>query len=346
MNRKTQWLFEALPISKSAFYSNQEYYSNPEWETEWELLELIPPILGEGERERSPSSSPRGKVIRETISGFSQHSNVIPPQEQVKIARIAQMIVRSHRSGQPIRTVRLVGHADRDIQRGANFEKKISGDRALSVQKTLIQFINNQTISSQINWQRVAAGASQRIVQNPTTKQARARNRRVILFVKTEPKKGKLSPSKWTTNFLGITIRKAKVPGCLGTASPISRSLLSQKPDCVGTCGGRIQEHFQIFFHVDADIVPRPQPFQPPKVSVELEILSSGGSSKFSQVKSDVKPIYRGSGEPLETSFGQDFKLPIEPGDLLRVNLQLEDRSSGITVVYSDQIKVVKLPCS
>jgi outer membrane protein OmpA-like peptidoglycan-associated protein len=341
LESRTAELLACLGFSTSSSELNPEF----EWETEWELQEGGSPALGEEEWERSPTSLSR-RTIRETVSGFSRYSNVIPLQERAKIARIAQLIVQSHRTGRPIRTVQLVGHADRDVQRGANFEKKISGDRALSIQKALIQRINNQTISSQINWQRVAAGASQRVVQNPTTEQARSRNRRVILVAKTEPNKGQPSPPKWTANFLSITIRKARVPDCLGAASPSFRSLLSQKPNCVGTCGGPIREHFQIFFHVDDSIVSRPQPFQPPKVSVELEVLTPGGSSKFSKVESDAKPIYKGPGEPLETSFGKDFKLPIEPGDILRVNLRLEDGSSGVSVVYSDQINVVKLRCS
>jgi len=183
MNRQSQWLFEAPPVLESASHSNQEYYSNPEWEGEWESQEASPYGLGEEEWEQPPGSSPRGQTIRETVSGFSRYSNAIPPQERAKIARIAQIIVQSYRSGQPIRTVRLVGHADRDIQRGASFENKISGDRALAVQKVLIAAIKNPSIASQISWQRVSAGASRLIVQNSRTEGDRLRNRRVDILL-------------------------------------------------------------------------------------------------------------------------------------------------------------------
>ena len=93
------------------------------------------------------------------------------------------MIVQSYQSRQPIRTVWLVGHADRDVQRGANFEKKISGDRALVVQKALIAAIKNPSIASQISWQTNALGATQLVVANPKTENDRRLNRRVDVFI-------------------------------------------------------------------------------------------------------------------------------------------------------------------
>ena len=182
MNGRTQWLFEAPASLETDPYTHPEYYSLPEWKAEWELQESDPYGLGEDEWEQPPSSSPRGQTIRETVSGFSRYSNAIPSQERAKISRIAQLIVQSYKSSQPIRTVRLVGHADRDIQRGAGFEKKISGDRALEVQKALIKAINNPQISSRVQWQRDPVGASQLIVQNPTTEQDRLQNRRVEMI--------------------------------------------------------------------------------------------------------------------------------------------------------------------
>jgi phosphatidylserine/phosphatidylglycerophosphate/cardiolipin synthase-like enzyme len=204
MNKQSQWLFEAPPISESVFHSNQEYYSNPEWE----LQVTNPYALSEEEWERSPVSSPREQTIRETISGFPRYSNAIPPQERAKIARIAQMIVQSYSSGQPIRTVRMVGHADRDVQRGANFEKKISGDRALEVQKALIKAINNPRISSRIQWQRDPVGASQLIVQNPTTEQDRLRNRRVeMIVVASAQKPPTVTSDRWKPAIGGAKVR-------------------------------------------------------------------------------------------------------------------------------------------
>ncbi len=345
MNKQTQWLFEAPSVSESALHTKQENYRLPEWEADRESKEVSLYALGEQEWEQSPSLSSRGQTIRETIGGFSRHSNAIPLQERAKIVRLAQMIVQSHKSKQPIRTVRLVGHADRDVQRGAIFEKKISGDRAFATQQALMHAINNRTISSEINWQRVARGASQRIVKNPTTEQARSHNRRVGLFLATAPSNNQQNTVKWTTRALAVTLQKTVNLRCVGTASPGFISLLSRIPDCNGTCGGPVMERFKIFFHVDADIVPRPQPFQPPRVSVMLEVITAQGRSKFTKQESDSTPSYQGAGSPLRTSFGEDFVIPLAPGDTLRVNLQMHDPSSSTIVNYSDNISIIKLPC-
>jgi outer membrane protein OmpA-like peptidoglycan-associated protein len=191
MNRQSQLLFEAPFTSEATLYTNP--FSNPEGETEWELPEINPYILGEEEWEQESGYPSHRQTIRETVSGFSRYSNAVPPKERVKIARIAQMIIKSHRSGQPIRTIRLVGHADRDVQRGASFERKISGDRAQKVRTALIEAIERLSkplgalppISSRINWPGVAAGATQLVVQNPATESERSRNRRVDIYLST-----------------------------------------------------------------------------------------------------------------------------------------------------------------
>lgn len=202
MNTQSQWLFETPSRVEANLYTIP--YRNPEWEIEWELQRASPYGLGEEEWERSPS----GQTIRETISGFSRYSNAISPQERGKIARIAQMIVQSYKSGQPIRTVRLVGHADRDVQRGANFEKKISSDRALEVQKALIKAINNPQISSRVQWQRDPVGASQLIVQNPTAEQDRLQNRRVeMIAISSAQRPPTVTSDRWKPAIGGAKVR-------------------------------------------------------------------------------------------------------------------------------------------
>lgn len=188
---ETQWLFELPFVSEAMSYTNP--YSNSKWEAEFQ--EASPPVFGEEEWEQSPVSSAQSKTIRETVSGFSRYSNAIPPQEKAKILKLAQLIVQSHKSGQPIRTIQLVGHADRDVQRGVNFEKKISGDRALSIRAALSSTIEHlsQTpgaayapmppISTRLNWQQISAGATQRLIQTPRSESERARNRRVEILM-------------------------------------------------------------------------------------------------------------------------------------------------------------------
>jgi hypothetical protein len=104
----------------------------------------------------------------------------LPPNERAKVKNIATLIVRSFRPGcKPVRTIRLVGHADRDIQRGPAFEKRISIERTVAVQQALKQLINNPAISSRITWDVSGVGATSLVVPKPRTEADRARNRRV-----------------------------------------------------------------------------------------------------------------------------------------------------------------------
>lgn len=145
------------------------------------------------EQEQSSYLSPK-KTIREIIYGFSRYQNSVKSltkSEQAKIEKIASIIVRSYQSGkQPIHTVRLIGHADKDTPRRSNFERKISGDRALEVQKVLISTINRlsrssnyQVLSSKITWRRISRGANEPVVQTPSTEVKRSRNRRVEIVL-------------------------------------------------------------------------------------------------------------------------------------------------------------------
>jgi len=124
---------------------------------------------------------------RETISRFTRHQDAtksLPPQEQQKIDRMARFIIQSFKlDAQPIRTVRLIGHADRDLQMGSQFEYKISERRASTLQNALIKAIDNPAITSQITWQKSAVGATQLVVQNPRTEEERLQNRRVEIFL-------------------------------------------------------------------------------------------------------------------------------------------------------------------
>jgi hypothetical protein len=146
----------------------------------------------------SAGSAVRGQTVRETVSRFPRYSNSVqslPPQERAKINAIAQAIVRSYGPGQnPIRTVQLIGHADQDTPRRPDFEKKISGDRALTIQAALSTAIERFShiraayppmppISTRINWQRVTVGANQRLNQIPRSELERSQNRRVEIFM-------------------------------------------------------------------------------------------------------------------------------------------------------------------
>jgi outer membrane protein OmpA-like peptidoglycan-associated protein len=124
---------------------------------------------------------------RLTVSGFPRYQNTaasLPPSEQQKLRLLAQRIVRSYQGGcRPIQVVRLIGHADRDVQRGRPFESRISRERALAVRHALERLIDNRVISSRIRWDVYGTGSSQLVVQNPRPEGERSRNRRVeVLF--------------------------------------------------------------------------------------------------------------------------------------------------------------------
>jgi peptidoglycan hydrolase-like protein with peptidoglycan-binding domain len=185
MNQQTQWLFETPLTLEKPEWEAQTINSDVSGEKDWEASRFI--------NRRQP--------IRETISGFPRYSNLVrslPAKEQQKIDQMARLIVNSYRPGQqPIRTVQLIGHADKDTPRRPDFEKKISGDRASAIQKALINAINQQRsgLAAQITWQITKTGATRLIVLNPVTEQQRARNRRVEILLETRSKGGTVDPN-------------------------------------------------------------------------------------------------------------------------------------------------------
>ena len=103
---------------------------------EEEALELNPVFEQGVAREQSPRTEEQKqppvcpRPSRQIVSGFPRHANTLnslPGAEQEKIRITARLILRSFQPGcQPILTVSLLGHADRDVQRGPAFEKRIS----------------------------------------------------------------------------------------------------------------------------------------------------------------------------------------------------------------------------
>jgi phosphatidylserine/phosphatidylglycerophosphate/cardiolipin synthase-like enzyme/outer membrane protein OmpA-like peptidoglycan-associated protein len=134
---------------------------------------------------------------REIVGGFLRYQNSVASlaqSEQQKIRNIAGLIVKSYQPRcHPIRTVRLVGHADFDPvreRREPGFIRRISRERALAVKQALERLINNPLLSSRLAWDVRGAGSAQLVVPNPRTEQERMRNRRVEIFLPaaTSPK--------------------------------------------------------------------------------------------------------------------------------------------------------------
>jgi len=126
------------------------------------------------------------------VSRFPRYSRSIaslPAPEREKIDRIARFVVHGLRSGQrPIRTIRLIGHADLDIPRRPAFEQKIARARANEVLLALLRALDRvdrsprravPPYSSRVAWEVRSAGARRLVVPNPRTELDRSRNRRV-----------------------------------------------------------------------------------------------------------------------------------------------------------------------
>jgi hypothetical protein len=129
---------------------------------------------------RTKACAPLAAVTLSRFPRCQRAVQTLPPEERMKIEQVARRIRASLRPGcAAVRTVRLVGHADRDAQRGPAFERRISGERAVQVKQALIRAIRNPGLAGRIDWQTVAAGATRVLVPFPATEMDRALNRRV-----------------------------------------------------------------------------------------------------------------------------------------------------------------------
>ena len=195
-------------------------HGESEWESEWE----------------QPLPCPAPTSV--TVSNFPRYRNTVaslPPSERAKLRSIADLIKRSFRPGcHPIRTVTLVGHADRDVARERaepGFVVRISRERAIAVKQGLEQLIGNRGISSRVVWNVCGAGSSRLVVQNPSTEQARMRNRRVeIALSSTQPAmrrtaKGLVVPA---VNLIpGLFCQSGAIASCL-TSFPVPTAALGR----------------------------------------------------------------------------------------------------------------------
>jgi len=137
--------------------------------------------------------------MMETISGFSRYHRTVdslPSPERKKVDDLANYIFASFRPGCiPILSVKLIGHADTDLQKGHAFEREISLDRAVKVENYLrkaVAILSKEfkaapraPIPADIRWSHDGVGAtqptSQNLKKNPNalSEPERALNRRV-----------------------------------------------------------------------------------------------------------------------------------------------------------------------
>ncbi len=112
---------------------------------------------------------------------FEFDKSTVQPFHLPLIEGLARRLVASSRSGRPIRTVRLVGHAD---SRGsASYNQALGQRRALAVRARLMAAVDRLQpgLSRRINFVPQSLGES-RPVAPSNTPEGRARNRRVQVF--------------------------------------------------------------------------------------------------------------------------------------------------------------------
>ena len=148
----------------------------------------------------------------------------------------------------------------------------------------------------------------------------------------------------WTTDFLGITLFSNDAT-CAGTASPKGKTMMSNC-NVAHFCTTPANFAFEIFFHFDVDMIPRPAPFIDADVVLELDFVPDGQTTPtFSQHKSG-KGVYTGAGNPLSTPFGTKFSFSSSKDGTLSVLARMFDNTSGITITYADNIRCTIIPCA
>ncbi len=157
-------------------------------------------------------------------------------------------------------------------------------------------------------------------------------------------KGGRKLPS-WTPDFIAITLLKLGLE-CVGEANR-SRTILYSKrcePE-TNTCFSTVR--FKALFHFDIDGIPRPQPFTTAQVSAHFDFVTDDGKKTFTADRADPDAKYDGPGAPLKTLFDEKFDVDTtKKTGVLTVNLSMKDKSSGINLVYNDQIKIVPIDCA
>jgi hypothetical protein len=216
-----------------------------EEEAEEEAIELeaiFPAPIGETQWEQAPRCP---RPTRTVVGGFPRYSvttESLPRGEQEKLKSIASLIERSSRPGcRPIQHVQIVGHADRDVQRGPAFERKVSSQRALAVQRALQSLVRSHAVSSPIVWNRVGVGAVRPAIPSPATEPQRALNRRVEILVNQRPPRPSIEELGRITGLIGLRLSYAGLRQLQGRQTV---SLPGRSPDEIRSAVAQARAHF------------------------------------------------------------------------------------------------------
>lgn len=111
-------------------------------------------------------------------------------------------------------------------------------------------------------------------------------------------------------------------------------------------CSTPAQYPLRIRFYLDSVATPRPQPFQPPTLSVIADFTPAGGSARRIANVADAAPRYDGPGWPLAPAFGELFTASSSASGALAVQAQLSDSASAGGVTYRDTVACELVPCA
>jgi peptidoglycan hydrolase-like protein with peptidoglycan-binding domain len=132
---------------------------------------------------------PSGQIAQQTIYGWSQYRRRVeelPADQQAILKGIGDTIIASYKpGGQPVRTVKIYGHADWDTPRNPQREQQMSDERAQMIANWLRDYIGS-SIAAQLVWNIRGFGATQLQAQ-PTSEANRRQNRRVKIFINAPP---------------------------------------------------------------------------------------------------------------------------------------------------------------
>ncbi|MFM9907932.1 MAG: DUF4157 domain-containing protein [Chitinophagaceae bacterium] len=162
------------------------------------------------------------------------------------------------------------------------------------------------------------------------------------LFGNTFP--GQLGLPAWDTSFLDITLMSPNAT-CIGSASP-TRVVPMSNCNASHFCTIPANFNFNLFFHYDADIIIRPQPFSDADVTIGLDFIPDGQLTPTFSKHQSGKGVYNGPGNPLKVPFGNNFSFSTNSDGTFFVFAQMVDSASGKTVTYIDSIRCTIIPCT
>jgi hypothetical protein len=156
--------------------------------------------------------------------------------------------------------------------------------------------------------------------------------------------------SGWSPSIPGIfsihvDSSRAQPGDAFGTASSRGVFPFSDQGRLEHFCSTPANYPLQIRFYVDAEAMPRPQPFRAPALSVVADFTPSGGSPRRIANAADSAPAYRGAGWPLAPAFGELFTASSSQSGVLIVRATMNDPDTANTVTYRDTVACELVPC-